>query len=117
MIKNSSFLIVLIILIVIPIVLLTIFVALLLIFHMYLIISGKTTKETISKNKNKQKLEELKPTLEMPDLKVALFTGVDQETEAKEEKKPYLCFAMPLTKEEVDYLNGFELCYGSIVNL
>lgn len=117
-IRNSAFLIVLMIVIVVPIIILTIFVGLLLSFHIYLILSGKTTKETISsKSKNEKKLEELKPTLDSPDLKVALFTGVDEAMEANDEKKPYLCFAMPLTKEEVDYLNSFELCYGAIMNL
>lgn len=80
-------------------------------------LSGKTTKETIRKPQNEQKLQELKPALENPDLKVSLFTGADEELEAEEEKKPYLCFALPLTKEEVEYLTSFDLCNCAIVNI
>ena len=117
MITNSVFLIIIVSIIVIPVVVLSLFVAALLGFHVYLMIQGRTTKETLTKSDCKKTSE---MTLVLPsshDLRAALFTGVRQEDEDQEQKKPYLCFALPLLKEEVDYLTEYDFCSSGQMGL
>ena len=97
------------VIIVVPVVVLSLFVVALLGFHVYLILLGRTTKETLTKG-NRSKIKQQKETSNGEGLRVSLFAGVSQEEEMRQEKKPYLCFALPLLKEEVDYLNEFDFC-------
>lgn len=109
MITNSIFLVIILFIIVVPVIVLSMFVVSLLGFHVYLMIKGRTTKETLTKNELTNN-QEIKSGLIQQDLKISLFTGVNREDEIQQEKRPYLCFALPLLKEEVDYLNEFDFC-------
>lgn len=95
--------------IVVPVVLISLFVVALLSFHVYLMMIGRTTKETLSKSEAEAKKIEFSGIME-ESLRTSLFVGVNKEEEREQEKKPYLCFALPLLKEEVDYLNEFDFC-------
>lgn len=108
MITNSVFLVILLIIIVVPVVVLSLFVVSLLGFHVYLMILGRTTKETLTKS-SPFKGGETPVLSEKQDLGGALFDA-SQAEELQQEKKPYLCFALPLLKEEVDYLGEFDFC-------
>ena len=94
----------------VPVIVLSLFVITLLGFHIYLMILGRTTKEMLTKTSQRKESEEPKPSPTDHDLRVALFAGVAQQAEERQEKKPYLIFALPLLKEEVDYLNEFDFC-------
>ena len=108
MITNSVFLVILLVIIVVPVVALSLFVVALLGFHIYLMILGRSTKETLTKSLP-SKVGDQPVLLDKTDLGGALFDEKQAE-ELRQEKKPYLCFALPLLKEEVDYLGEFDFC-------
>lgn len=111
-IRNSGFLVALLIVFLVPVVLVSIFVIALLSFHVYLIISGKTTKETVSKNVPLVLPDQQESNIKQ--LQTNLVPDVSAEQERIDTRKPYLFFAMELTREEVDYLTSFELCLCSV---
>lgn len=117
MIRNSVFLIGLIIIIIIPVILVSLFVIALLSFHLYLIIVGKTTKETIRGTTAKiQESSEIKIS-EVEELKHTLVQEFTVEQEEREDGMPFLYFGMTLTKEEAEYLSNYSVCLNDNIQL
>lgn len=119
-IKNSIFLIILIVIIVIPVLIISLFVVALLSFHLYLIVAGKTTKETIGKDGPAQKeVPPASPATSQSDPSLPQQRYFLQPTHSPsskklvEELKPFLSFSMPLSRQEIEYISNFDVCLTS----